>query len=184
MALRPDVGQGASLAVYPSGEDPADGWAQFTYPSEAGEPYSFQGIRACITGAGDDVVVERVEPVDPRGLRVTGFAVQDVGFDARGGGDEQATLAELGYPAGVQTARTHCEDSRPVRSPTGMSNVVLEVRRDTPDWGGARAFLVHWRAGQRTGTVFVPFAIVLCSQEAYASDTARDDDGCPSLMPR
>jgi hypothetical protein len=146
---------GPSL-VLPEGTHPVGSGLPISAPNV---PLSFGAITVCLDRPGN-VTVDSVRPKDPTGgLTVTDFALRPnpAWHHHNMLGDQVGTLSDAGFH-GVRRVTLVCE------AKTGRSSELgLQVTKTGQGNGTSRSFIIRWHSRDRSGSLTVPFALVLCA---------------------
>ena len=146
---------GPSL-VLPEGTHPVGSGLPISAPNV---PLSFGAITVCLDRPGN-VTVYSVRPKDPTGgLTVTDFALRPnpAWHHHNMLGDQVGTLSDAWFH-GVRRVTLVCE------AKTGRSSELgLQVTKTGQGNGTSRSFIIRWHSRDRSGSLTVPFALVLCA---------------------
>jgi hypothetical protein len=117
------------------------------------------------------VEISSVTPVRPRGLRVTGFAVRPnqnwkptQGVRGAFLGEGRGPLQQFGFTS--RTVDVACQRN----TPRGYE-LAVRLLKTTSGPAGASGWVVSYRASGRTGSLGIPFGLLLCP--ALSADAAR-----------
>jgi len=124
-----------------------------------GDTLTIGSMFACLSKAGS-VKVLKMAPVDPVGLRVTGWAIRpNSGSDT---GTPRATLKDLGFPHGDRIGpNAICKPG----SGHGVEFAV-QVEKTTSREAGARAWRATYESGGQTKTFTWTLAVRLCNENS------------------
>lgn len=117
--------------------------------------YTFTAIPVCLDKPGR-VRIVGAEVGDPHGLVVQEVAVAP--WQRQFPGASEATLREVGYPAGPQIVDTVChKDGR------GQWELGLQFARRSADTAHGDAVIVQYEVDGQLQTLRIPFSVTLCT---------------------
>jgi hypothetical protein len=136
-------------------------------PSVAyGKPLTTGRIIICLSKAGT-ATLTKVDVIDPHAIRVTGFAVQKSPyfFGKALLGEVHEGLAAAGFNPKARAINLTCDLTG--RRPTGYE-LGIELQRTAQSSARLKGFVLHYRAGNGTGTLHIPFGLNLCPAQTAA----------------